>query len=444
MSQDDPFPFFGDDDRTRVQRPSPGGGSRPSPTSGPTHAPPAPPVSPTPADLGLDKLCGENPLVAAALPLLSLVPGLRNTLHHADMAGLRQRLSGEIQIFENKISRQGMAQEQVWMATYTLCSLLDETIQNTPWGFQGAWAKQSLSIRFRKEAWGGEGFFEIVGRLSRQPAQNLHLIELCYLCLSLGFQGMYGNKPNGLNELEKQRTELYLLIQRTRGNAERGLSPRWQGLQDARNPLMRAIPWWVVAAVVGAVLILGYVGFLFDINRLSDPTRVKLAALGGEKIKLALVGQRQLPQAVPPPPVPGRAERFAKLLHEEIDKNMVEVVDDRTLRIRNSFPSGSDQVKPEFKPMLQKIAGELSAGQDTVWVTGHTDNTPIRNLRFPDNWHLSVARARQVAGILLASGVLTGKVEKVEGKADDEPLPSVPNDTPEHRALNRRVDIIIR
>ena len=46
---------------------------------------------------------------------------------------------------------------------------------------------------------------------------------------------------------------------------------------------------------------------------------------------------------------------------------MVEVVDDRILRIRNSFASASDKVKPEFVPMLAKIAKELEAGGDGAW-----------------------------------------------------------------------------
>jgi type VI secretion system protein ImpK len=428
MSQDDVFSMF-DDEKTRVVRPSPGGAGRPAPAP----APP-PPVFASPANLGLDRLFGDNPLVAAALPLLALVPSLRASVQHADVAGLRQRLVGEIETFENKLPRLGVTQENLAMASYALCSLLDETIQNTPWGLQSDWAKNNLALRFRRQALGGEGFFEIVNRLSRQPAQNLPLIELCYLCLSLGLQGRYGNKVDGRNELEKYRTELYLLIQRVRGDFERGLSPRWQGLQDLRNPVLRAVPWWVAAAVALAVLIAAYAGFLFSIDHQSEPARIELAKLAAEKITLA----GPVPAPVAKPPVPRLQERFAWLPQD------VEVIEGRILRIRNSFEKGSDQVKPAFLPVLQKIAAELASGQDTVWITGHTDSTPIQTLKFPSNWALSVARARQVSDILLGSGVAPGKVEKVEGKADNDPLPQAPNDTPEHHALNRRVDIIIR
>lgn len=428
MSQDDPF-----DDRTLIQRPSPGGRGRAAPAAGLGAAPPAAAAG----SLNLESLPGANPLVAAALPLLSLASRLRGSAQHADVAGLQQKLAGEIKGFEDKALALGLGSEPARMATYALCSLLDESVLNTPWGYQSFWSQRSLLILFHKEAWGGEKFFQIVDYLARQPAQNLHLLELCYLCLSLGFEGRYRIMQNGASELARYRDELYQLIQRVRGDFERSLSPRWQGLQDVRNPLLRLIPWWVVAAAAAAVLFLAYLGFLFAINDLSAQTRARLYALGQEPVKTAA----PLPPPVPKPAVPGRVERFTQLLREEIGQNWVEVIDDRTLRIRNSFPAGSDQVKPAFVDMLKKIAGELGSGQDRVLVTGHTDDIPIHNARFPSNWDLSDARARHVADILLASGALAGRVE-ARGRADREPL--APNDSPENRAVNRRVDILVQ
>lgn len=402
-----------------------------------------------PSQAGRLEAFGDNPVVTAALPLLALVPRLRAATAHRDIDGLKKQLVEEIRVFENALMRQGLGKEAMGMASYALCSLLDETIMNTPWGASSPWGQQTLLILFHKESWGGERFFAYIdGKnaqgqqvlsdfLSRQPAKNLPVIELFYLCVSLGFQGKYRIMQNGLNALEQYRSELYQLIQRQRGDFERALSPRWRGLQDARNALARFVPLWVVGAVALGLLFLAYLLFLFAISAASDPARADLAALGREKIQLAT----PLPAPAVKPPVPGRRERFTQLLAEEIRQNMVEVIDDRTLRIRNSFPSGSDQVKPEFAPMLRKIAGELGAGLDAVLVTGHTDDTPIRSARFPSNWDLSNARAKHVADLLLASGAAGGKV-RAKGSADGEPL--APNDTPEHRALNRRVDILIQ
>lgn len=459
MSENDPFGPFGDDDRT-VIRPMPGG-RRPTSPPAPAQqapAPPAqaapaftpPPVNPSPSPMpGFNPSAPlalpttefqHNPMVAASLSMLSLASRLRQTAVYPAVDELRQRLSAEVSGFENKLLQSGIGADHVRMASYALCSFLDETILNTPWGSQSNWGHQSLLISFHKEAWGGEKFFDIIGMLVKQPAQNLHLIELAYLFLSLGFQGKFRILANGLNELEKYRLELYQLIQRVKGDYERDLSPRWQGLRDVRNALVRYVPLWVVGAVFGVALILAYIGFVLALNARSDQLFAELFGLGKQPIEIAQAAA--LPAPVPKPAVPERRERFKQLLAKEIAADMVEVVDDRLLRVRNSFASGSDQLKPEFEPMLKKIADELVAGNDRLLVTGHSDNVPIRSARFPSNWHLSTARAKSVADdIVKVAPPLQGKIRS-EGRADSEGL--VPNDTPEHKAINRRVDLLIQ
>lgn len=440
MNQNDPFAPFDDNDRT-VIRPMPGGKR---PASAPTPQTPAYNAAPPPSfnsEVATDRLLGkgshQNMMIAAALPLISLAGRLRQTAVYSAVDELRQRLSNEISGFENRLLQSGMSADQTRMASYALCSFLDETILNTPWGAQSSWGHQSLLISFHKEAWGGEKFFDIIAMLVKQPAQNLALIELAYLFLSLGFQGKYRILSNGLNELERYRLELYQLIQRIRGDIEPELSPRWQGLRDVRNALVRYVPLWVVGAVLGVALILTYIGFVLTLNARSDQLFSELFALAKQPIDIA----QAMPVTVVKP-VPARRERFKQLLAQEITENMVEVIDDRTLRIRNSFRSGSDQLNPEFEPMLKKIANELAAGNDNVMVIGHTDNIPIRSARFPSNWHLSTARAKSVSDDLVKlEPTLKGKV-RFEGRADSEPLE--PNDTPAHRAINRRVDLLIQ
>ncbi|MBS1214183.1 MAG: type / secretion system protein DotU family, partial [Proteobacteria bacterium] len=262
-------------------------------------------------------------------------------------------------------------------------------------------------------------------------------LELLHLCLSLGFEGKYRVVPNGLNTLEQLRGELYRLILSLRGDFERELSPRWRGIKDARHALARYVPLWVVAAASGAILILVYLGYAFAVNSASDPVYKELFALA--KLEVPMVRPDVRPTL--PAPQPVRLDRYQRLLAPEIARKMVEVVDDHTLRIYNSFASGNDRLRPDFVPMLTKIAKELENGQEQVLVTGHTDSQPMFSARFPSNWHLSNSRAKNVAALLLANPALAGRVRS-EGRADTEAL--FPDDTPGHRALNRRVDILIK
>ncbi len=440
MTQNGPF---GDDDKT-VLRPSPGGRMPDSATISravqkQVTPPPAsfqnlPPIS----ELTLSESASFLDLAAG---LLSLAARLRMMVAYSAIDELKQKLAKELSEFENRARASGLQQEQVRIASYGLCTFLDEIIQNTPWGSQSNWGHQSLLIFFHKEAWGGERFFQILDQLVKQPSQNLALIELCYVLLSFGFEGKYRIMANGMNELEKQRLELYQLIQRVRGDYPSELSPRWQGQKTAVQPLLNRIPLWVFSTIAAGLALLCYLGFAFFINAASDPTYKELLKLSKEPISLAAAESATPAAPVIPPPTQNRAQSFIPLLHDEIARNMVEVVDDSIIRIRNSFPSGSDQVKPEFIPMLKKIAKELENQQDSILVTGHTDDKPIVSARFPSNWHLSTARAKNVLAILVASAQLRGSA-RAEGRADGEPLE--PNDSPEHRALNRRVDILIK
>ncbi|MBI2731817.1 MAG: OmpA family protein, partial [Aquabacterium sp.] len=89
---------------------------------------------------------------------------------------------------------------------------------------------------------------------------------------------------------------------------------------------------------------------------------------------------------------------------------------------------------------MKRIAQALVNVQGNILITGHTDNQPIRSMRFPSNWHLSQERADTVRDLLQANGVAKERI-RAEGRADGEPV--VDNTTPANRALNRRVEVIL-
>ena len=105
------------------------------------------------------------------------------------------------------------------------------------------------------------------------------------------------------------------------------------------------------------------------------------------------------------------------------------------------FPSGSDLLNAGGKPTLDKVAGALKAVPNPVRLEGHTDSIPIHTDRFPSNWDLSSARAIAMLTELVNQYGIAEKRLAVVGYADTAPIDS--NDTPEGRAKNRRVDVVI-
>jgi chemotaxis protein MotB len=105
------------------------------------------------------------------------------------------------------------------------------------------------------------------------------------------------------------------------------------------------------------------------------------------------------------------------------------------------FVSGDDKVSPAGFPVLQKIAATLVTIPNPIRLEGHTDSVPIHNSRFHSNWELSAARSIAMLEALSTQFAIDSGRMSVVGYADSFPLET--NDTPEGRAKNRRVDIVI-
>lgn len=142
-----------------------------------------------------------------------------------------------------------------------------------------------------------------------------------------------------------------------------------------------------------------------------------------------------------------QADDLEKQLEEEIRKGEITIkkyhnrivinIQDKIL-----FPSGSAALRPEVHKALDKISGVLkNYPENRIQVEGHTDNVPIRTSEFRDNWQLSSERALAVLQRLLANSSL--KPERFSAVGYGEYGPVVPNNSPQNRALNRRVDITV-
>jgi chemotaxis protein MotB len=113
------------------------------------------------------------------------------------------------------------------------------------------------------------------------------------------------------------------------------------------------------------------------------------------------------------------------------------------LRVRGGvmFEPGSAKIKMESFAFLEKLAELLSEFPHNVLVSGHTDGSSVPPTSpFPSNWELSGSRAAAVVRHLTAMGLPERRFAAI-GYADTRPIAT--NDTPEHRAMNRRVEFVL-
>jgi type VI secretion system protein ImpK len=318
-------------------------------------------------------------------------------------------------------------------ARYILCTALDEAVANTPWGAQAAWNKQSLLVQFHNETWGGEKVFQLMAKLSQDVATNRNLLELMYCVLALGFEGRYRVIDNGRAQLDSVRQRLSELVRKDRRPPDPDLSPRWRGQATGKGRLTDGIPLWIVGTVLALALALIYLAFRMSLNYRSDTTFAAVSSLRVPNV-----------QIVATVPTPAKNPRLSGFLQPEIKEGLVTVLEesDRSIiRLRGDsfFSSGKAEPNAQSLPVLDRIGQALAQVKGDVQVVGHSDNQPIRSLRFPSNWHLSTARAESVRAALI--GKVNERRMRAVGKADAEPV--APNDSAENRARNRRVDIIL-
>lgn len=378
-----------------------------------------------------DVVSGANPLVAAANTLLNLIPQIRAMVTHDDPRALQQALLEQVREFELRAGASGSAMETIIGARYCICTVLDETAAQTPWGGAGVWPRHSLLVALHNETWGGEKFFQLLTKLIQTPQQHIDLIELQYFCIMLGFEGRYRVIDNGRAQLETLKARLLRLIESTREDRIGGLSPHWQGVQRSPVPPWTMVPLWVATALV---FLIGFLIFLGFSHRLAQESDELFAAINA--IRFPRAAAIVMVAAKP---------RLRQFLEPEIREGLVAVRDavDRSvivLRGDGLFDPGSTVVKPRYAQVIQRVAVALNGVTGSVLVNGYTDGTPIRSARFPSNWHLSQERAESVAQ-MLSSALEDGRRVRAEGRGESDPAAS--NATPEGRASNRRVEIVL-
>jgi type VI secretion system protein ImpK len=432
VNNQDPLDPPQDPDKTMLV-PNPGGRraapASPLPSPAPGH------VQASVAPLAVMPGSGLNALVRAANPLLDLVVPLRMTAQPPDLQQLREKLATAIKAFEVEARASGIGTESIAAARYVLCVLLDETISGTAWG-SGVWGTRSLLVAFHNEASGGEKVFLILQKLSQDVKGNIDLLELMYLCLSLGLEGRYRVIDQGHAQLATLRERLLKMIQDCRGPREIDLSPDWRGESSKLVSPLSGVPVWVMGAAALVLLLVLQMVLSTMLNRASDPVYGGLA-----KIRVAATAPPATPAAVAIAPA-----KFTTLLAPEIAQGLVSVKETAersviTVRGDGMFGSGSAEVQDKVAPLLGRIGDALKEERGKVIVIGHTDDTrPGLSARFPSNFDLSKARAAGVMVELLNRAGTPARFS-AEGRGDTEP--AVANNSAVNRARNRRVDIVV-
>jgi flagellar motor protein MotB len=213
---------------------------------------------------------------------------------------------------------------------------------------------------------------------------------------------------------------------------------------------MKKIVMWLAGGVVSAVLV-GCLVPADKYNRLEENYKMlqekfsacQKQALEAEKDKATLVTQGQQTKAT--------YDQLMNQLKKEVSEGQIAIQqyeNKLTVNVAEKifFDSGKATLKPGGKEVLKKVGAVIKGLTDkVVRVEGHTDNVPIaKPLRaiYPTNWELSAARATTVVRFLQDSAGVPPTMLMAAAFSEYQPL--APNDTPENKQKNRRIEIALQ
>ncbi|SFJ82160.1 type IVB secretion system protein IcmH/DotU [Jannaschia pohangensis] len=394
---------------------------------------------------GLAQTAVRNAIVRAASDMLILLGRLRTGLVEMQSQPLLEHTAREIDRFERRALESGVAPQDAELAKYALAATADDIVQNLPGTDRGAWLQYGMSARFFEDRSSGVNFFRRLEDAMRAPGQRYEVLELMLICLQLGFEGQYRTGAGGAVELQRGRAALYETLRRVVTRPGDDISVTWEAVPLGKRRRYGGLPVWVVMAIAAGMVVALFLTLSTLLNQQGAAVQSGVIALHQGQPAITI----ERPAAFVPLATPEttQLQRIRDALAPEIASGELDVGtlnDFIYVRLGDvlRFGSGSDRLDGDFTPLANRILAAVNAEEGEVRVVGHTDSIPPNGRgAFKTNEELSIARAITVRDIL-AQGIDDPDRLEVEGKGSVDPIGD--NTTPEGRALNRRVEILIR
>ena len=195
-------------------------------------------------------------LAALCTDLLLIVIRMREAEDLGQPAALRKLVLYYVDLFDRNCKAMTITDADRADARYALIALLDEAVLSSPGICRDFWITSPLQLELFGDSLAGQEFFRKLQQLLTQPEKRKEVLEVYYLCLSLGFEGKY--KIANPQERQGIIEEVGRTLRRTRMRSSSGLSPHGdvRSLRTASAKRPFSIPLWLVAVVNGMVLII--------------------------------------------------------------------------------------------------------------------------------------------------------------------------------------------
>ena len=223
---------------------------------------------------------GMNPLVTASMPIIAILIELKRKHEVCDILKLRERLLDELRTFNQRGSRIDISPTILILSRYILATVVDEFVLNAAWSKQSNWDEDPITSILFEDAAGGEKFFSILEKIIQDPLTNIDLIELMYICLSLGFEGKYHLMEHGLERLGMLKENLYRIIKKQRNLTSDTARTFLANKNNSNKNKLPAVPWLKVIIITVVLLGLSYFSFWVSLYSYANSVAFHVQQLG--------------------------------------------------------------------------------------------------------------------------------------------------------------------
>lgn len=158
-----------------------------------------------------------NPFISAASPLFKAVLILQSNQEESNINDIKENFVTKINLYNESALKYGIDNTEILVTRYILCTFIDELANTSYIAKDHNWSNNSLLSIFHNETYGGENFFHLLDKFLKTPAKYIHILELMYTCIALGFEGKYRIIDRGQIELNNIKDSLFRQIKIVQG-----------------------------------------------------------------------------------------------------------------------------------------------------------------------------------------------------------------------------------
>jgi len=211
----------------------------------------------------------NNPFINSAASILKFVLEVNKEQNIEDSKDIREVYIEKIDKYEEDLDKQKIDEKEQLTTKYILCTFIDEIMNTTSLRNNNNWSNNSMLSIYFNETYGGDNFFNMLDKFLKAPAKYIHILELMYVCINLGFKGKYRVINRGDLELNLIKDSLFQQIKIVQGKEPVNFYTKQEPIKD-KFELFNKVSFPMLFSIVFIMLIIIYASLTIGLNSSSS------------------------------------------------------------------------------------------------------------------------------------------------------------------------------